>query len=96
MDVAHQIGLIAGAAKDYQDGLMSLQTLIHRVEGILAILEGHPLEDKIANAMFSLEDVNAHTYMPGYDFEAGGKSVVDRAVQEIIVKVEPYLLDSAS
>jgi hypothetical protein len=28
--------------------------------------------------------------MTGYDFEASGKSIVDRAVAEIIAKVELY------
>jgi hypothetical protein len=94
MDIAHQIGLIAGAAKDYQNGLMSLQTLIHRVEGILAVLDGHALEGEISDALFSLEDVNAHTYIAGYDFAANGRSIVDSAVKEIIAKSEPYSLRS--
>jgi len=91
MNVAHQIGLISGAATDYQNGLMPLQMLIHRIEGILAVLDGHELEDEISDALFALEDVNAHTYMPDYDFEARGKATVDRAVQEIIAKSRTYL-----
>ncbi len=69
---------------------MPLQTLIHRIEGILAILEGHAVEDEIADALFALEDVNARTYMPDYDFETKGRSIVDRAVEEIITKTQKY------
>jgi hypothetical protein len=64
--------------------------LIHKVEGILAILDGHALEDEISDAKFFIEDVNAHTHMAGYDFQASGKPIVERAVQEIIAKTEPY------
>jgi hypothetical protein len=91
MDIAHQISLIEGAARDYQDGLMPLQMLVHRVEGILAILDGHAVEDEIGDALFALEDVNAHTYMPDYDFATKGRSIVDRAVEEIIAKTQKYL-----
>jgi len=90
MDVAYQISLITGAAKDYQDGLMSLHTLIHKVEGLLAVIEDDALSDKLSDAVFALEVVNAHADISGYDFEANGRSIVERAVQEIIAKTEAY------
>jgi hypothetical protein len=95
MDVAYQISLITGAARDYQDGLMSLQTLIHKAEGLVAVIEDDALEGELSDALFALESVNAHLHMPGYDFEARGKSIVDRAVKEIIAKTESYSSRSA-
>lgn len=90
IDKPHQVGLMLGAAKDYQDGLMSLQTLIWKIEGLLNIIEDDALSDQLSGALFALEDVNAHTCMTDYDFEARGRSVVDRAVKEIIAKIEAY------
>ena|SRR5947209_2388915 len=91
MDIPHQIGLITGAAKDYQDGLMSLETLVHKVEGLLGVIEDDRLSEELSDDLFDLEDINAHTSMEDYNFEAEGKSVVDRAVKEIILKTESYL-----
>lgn len=88
MDIAYQISLITGAAKDYQDGLMSLQTLIHKVEGLLAVIEDEALSGELSDALFALEDVNAHTDMAGYDFEANGRPIVESAVREIIAKTQ--------
>lgn len=79
-----------GAARDYQEGLMSLQTLIWKIEGLLDVIEDEALSDQLSNALFDLEYVNAHTCMAGYDFETEGRSTVDRAVNEIIAKTEPY------
>jgi hypothetical protein len=95
MDVAYQISLITGAAKDYQAGLMSLQTLIHQVEGLVAVIEDDALDRELSDPWFALESVNAHLHMPGYDFEAQGRSIVDRAVEEIIAKTESYSSRSA-
>jgi hypothetical protein len=92
MDVAYQIGLITGAARDYQSSLMSLQALIHKIEGLLAVIEDTNLSRELEDALFALEYVNAHTFMADYDFEAEGKEAVDRAVNEIIAKTELYIL----
>jgi hypothetical protein len=70
IDKSHQINLMVGAAKDYQDGLMSLQTLIWKVEGLLSIIEDDDLSAALSEALFSLEEINAYTYIAGYDFEA--------------------------
>jgi hypothetical protein len=91
MDVAYQVSLITGAARDYQEGLMSLQTLIHKVEGLLAVTEERALARELSDAICDLEDVNAHAGMPDYDFEARGKLIVERAVRQIIAKTESYL-----
>lgn len=90
MDKAFQISLLIGAARDYQDGLMSLQTLIHKIEGLLAVTEEHALAREISNSVCDLEVVNAHIDMADYDFEADGRPVVERAVKDIIAKAEPY------
>jgi hypothetical protein len=90
MDVAYQVTLITGAATDYQDGLMSLQTLIHKVEGRVAVIEDDALERSLSDALFALESINAHTLLPGNDFDAHGKSVVDRAVKDIVAKTESH------
>jgi hypothetical protein len=95
IDKPHQIKLMLGAARDYQDGLMSLQTLIWKIEGLLDVIEDEALSDDLSDGLFALEEINAYTYMPGYDFEARGRSVVDRAVKEIIAKTESYSSRSA-
>jgi hypothetical protein len=90
IDKPYQIKLMLGAAKDYQEGLMSLQTLIWKIEGLANIIEDEALSDKLSDALFVLEEINAYTYMPDYDFEARGKTIVDRAINEIIDKVGSY------
>jgi len=39
IDKARQIRLMLGAAEDYQSGVMSLQTLIWNLEGLLNVIE---------------------------------------------------------
>jgi hypothetical protein len=56
----------------------------------LSVIEDDALSDELSDALFALEEVNANTYVAGYDFEANGRSVVEQAVKEIIAKTEPY------
>lgn len=90
IDKPRQIDLILGAAKDYQDGLMSLQTLIGKIGGLLNIIEDVALSDQLSDTLFALEDVNAHTGMADYDLEVRGKPIVDRTVKEIMATIEAY------
>jgi hypothetical protein len=43
IDKPHQVSLMLGAARDYQEGLMSLQTLIWKIEGLLNVIEDEAL-----------------------------------------------------
>ena len=90
IDKPHQINLLLGAARDYQDGLMSLQTLTWKTEGLLNIIEDGALSRQLSDALFVLEEINAYTYTADYDFESEGKPIVDRAVKEIIAKIETH------
>jgi hypothetical protein len=90
MDKAHQMNLLLGAAKDYQNGLISLGNLIATIVGLLSILEDQVLSDQLFRACFTLEEINAYTFIGDYDFETKGKPIVDRAVNEIIAKVGSY------
>jgi hypothetical protein len=90
IDKSHQVKLMLGAARDYRDGLMSLQTLIWKIEGLLNIIEDDALNEELSDSLFALEEINAYTFMANYDFETRGKSVVDRAVNEIIAKTEQH------
>jgi hypothetical protein len=92
IDRARQIHLMLGAIKDYQDGLMSLQTLIWKLEGLLNVIEDRDLSGELDDNMCLLEEINAYTYADkDYDFESEGKPLVDRTVDEIVARVEPYL-----
>jgi hypothetical protein len=90
IDKPHQINLMIGAARDYQDGLMSLQTLIWKIEGLLSVIDDNALSRELSDALFALEEINAYTYTADYDFESEGKSIVDRAVKEIVARIETY------
>jgi len=90
IDKPHQLTLLLDAARDYQRGLMSLQMLIHEVEGLLAVIEDGSLSSELSDALFALEYVNAHAGMADYDFETEGRSTVENAVREIIAKTETY------
>jgi hypothetical protein len=79
-----------GAAKDYQNGMMSLGMLISKVEGLLSVIEDDALSDKLSNALFALEEIHAYTTLGDYDFETRGRAVVDRAVNEIVARTESY------
>jgi hypothetical protein len=57
---------------------------------LLDVIEDRALSSELSDALFNLEEINAYTYMADYDFEASGRSVVDRAVNEIIAKTETY------
>jgi len=91
MDTVRQIELMIGAVEDYQNKLMPLQNLIWRIEGILAVLEEDSLSDGLSDAVFALEDVNAHLDMPNYDFESKGRPLVDGAISDILAKVAAHL-----
>jgi hypothetical protein len=91
IDKPHQIKLLLGAAEDYQHGLMSLQTLIWKIEGLLNVIDDDILSDELSDALFTLEEINAYTYTDGYDFEVNGRSVVDRALRGIIATIELHV-----
>jgi len=90
MDTTRQIELMIGAVEDYQHNLMSLQTLIWKIEGIPAVVEDDTLSDELSDAVFALEDVNAHLDMPNYDFESKGRPLVDRAICDILAKAAAH------
>jgi hypothetical protein len=90
MDKAHQLELLSGAARDYQDGLMSLGILIQKIEGVLEVLNDRTLKDQLFSALLALEEVYARTRIGDFDYNKYGKAVVDRAVDEIISKTESY------
>jgi hypothetical protein len=91
IDRARQIQLMLGAVTDYQDGLVSLQTLIWKLNGLLDVIDDQELSDEVDENMCLLEEINAYTCADkDYDFVSEGKPLVDRAVAEIVAKAEPY------
>jgi hypothetical protein len=91
IDKARQVRLMLGAIEDYQADLMSLQTLIWKLNGLLNIIDDQELSDELDANMCLLEEINAYTYADkDYNFESEGKPLVDRAVVEIGAKTEPY------
>jgi hypothetical protein len=91
IDKARQVRLMLGAIEDYQANLMSLQTLIWKLNGLLDIIVDQELSDELGDNMCLLEEINGYTYEgEDYDFESDGKPLVDRAVMEIVAKTEPY------
>ena len=92
IDKLYQLKLLLGAVEDYQNGLMSLQTLIWKVEGLLNIIESKELKRELQDPLFTLEEINAYVQVgDGYDFQSEGKPIVDRAVFEIVERARPYL-----
>jgi hypothetical protein len=87
MDKARQMNLMLGAAKDYQNGLISLGTLIEKIVGLLSILEDQALNDQLLNACLALEQIYADTCLGDFESEKNGRSVIERAVNEIIEKI---------
>lgn len=81
---------MSGAARDYQDGLISLGVLIQKIEGILEMLGDRTLKDEIFGEFLALEEVYARTRAGDFDFERDGKHVVDRAAKDLISKLEYY------
>ena len=55
IDKLYQLKLLLGAVEDYQNGLMSLQTLIWKVEGLLNIIESKELKRELQDPLFTLE-----------------------------------------
>ena len=91
IDKARQVRLMLGAIEDYQADLMSLQTLIWKLNGLLDVIDDQELSDELEDNMCLLEEINAYTYADkDYNFESEGKPLVDRAVAEIVAKTEPY------
>ena len=95
MDKKHQMGLLLGAVRDYQDGLMSLGMLINKVEGILELFQDMVVKDDFFDTLLALEEVYARVRTGDLDFERDGKPVVDRAIREMLIKVETSLALSA-
>jgi hypothetical protein len=90
IDKPYQIGLMRGAIKDYQDGLMPLDTLIAKIEGLLSVIDDKALWDDVFNDFLDLEQINASSYSPDYDFEKHGRQIVQQALGEILAKTESY------
>jgi hypothetical protein len=90
MDKRHQLSLMRGALEDYRDNLMSLGTLIQKIEGILEIIQDQSFKDGVFDSLLALEEVYARTRIGEFDFENDGKPVVDRAVEQILSKTECY------
>ena len=91
IDKAYQLSLMRGAIEDYQNGLMALDVLVSKIEGLLSVIDDRALWDKVFDAFFDLEQVSASSCVAGYDYEKYGRPVVERAIKEIIAKIEPYL-----
>ena len=91
MDKRHQMGLLLGSVRDYQDGLMPLGMLVDKIEGILDILQDRPVRDRFFHALLALEEVHARTQTGGFDFEKDGRPVVDRALKEMLTKAEAFM-----
>lgn len=90
----HQAAWMIRALKEYQDSLISLEALISNIEHSLEIIQDQDLKDSIFDALLALEEIYAHTRIGDFDFEKHGRHVVDRAVREILMKVERYSSDS--
>lgn len=94
MDKKYQMGLLSGAVRDYQDGLIPLGMLVGKVEGILNIIQDEMMKDRLFNAMLALEEVYARLQYKGFDFEKDGRPIVDRALKETLTQAEAFLAPS--
>ena len=90
IDKPHQIHLMLGAARDYQEGLVSLHMLIDKISGLENIIEDDALSDLLYEPLWDLEQVNARIITTAREIDEREKSIVDRTVAEIIAKVESY------
>ena len=91
MDKKHQMGLLLGSVRDYQDGMMPLGMLVDKVEGILDILQDRAIRDELFDGLLALEEVYARVQTEDFDFEKDGRPVVDRALKELLTKGEAFL-----
>lgn len=91
IDKARQVRLMLGAIEDYRADLMSLQSLIWKLNGLLDVIDDHELSKELEDNMCLLEEINAYTHADkDYNFDSEGKPLVDRAVVEIVAKTKPY------
>jgi len=94
MDRKHQMGLLLGTVRDYQNGLMPLGMLVDKVEGILDIVQDRAIKDNFFDVLLVLEEVYARIQNENFDFEKDGRPVVDRALKEMLTKTEAFLAPS--
>jgi len=94
MDRKHQMGLLLGTVRDYQNGLMPLGMLVGKVEGILDIVQDRAIKDNFFDVLLVLEEVYARIQNENFDFEKDGRPVVDRALKEMLTKTEAFLAPS--
>jgi len=73
--------------KKYQEGATSLRELVSNVELSLATISDQGLKDGVFDSLVALEEVYARTQIGEFDFEKDGRSVVDRAVRDILSKI---------
>ncbi|WJR76460.1 hypothetical protein [Bradyrhizobium sp. NP1] len=90
IDKIHQIGLMRGAIEDYRNGLMSLQELVSAIDGLLSVIDDNALWNDVFEPLFEIEQVNASSYLPHYDFERYGRSTVELALEKILEKTGSY------
>ena len=94
MDAKYQMGLLLGAIRDYQDGVMPLGMLVDKVEGILNVIQDKMIKDSFFNTLLALEEVYARLQDKSFEFEKDGMPVVDRALKEMLTKAKTFLTPS--
>jgi hypothetical protein len=75
------------ALKNYQGGKISLRELVAHIEHWLEVVSDQALRDSVLDCLVALEEVHARTQIGDFDFEKDGRSVVDRAVNEILSRI---------
>jgi len=74
-----QLNIVNNAIHEFENGFVSLGSLISTMEAILPIVDDPSFGDAIFPQLVALEEVNARLGEGNFDFDRYGRPVIDKA-----------------
>jgi len=81
--LARQVAALNQSINDYREGLLSLNSLIQRMEGVLDVIDCDIWKDEFFPLILALEEINAVALDSGVNFARGENSVVEGLLCEL-------------
>lgn len=80
---ARQAGVLRQLLSDYRDGLLSLNSLVQRIEGVGAVIESDVWTDAVFPLVLSMEEINAVALDENRSLTATEKAMIDSSLLEL-------------
>lgn len=80
---ARQIAVLRRLISDYRDGVLSLNSLVQRIEGVGAVIESDVWTDEVFPLVLSMEEINAVALDANRSLTATEKAMIDSSLLEL-------------